>query len=324
MILMPFVSRVLPARKAGIALVLACATGCVRAELRPTLPMWSHSEDVDTQVDALNVGLKREFVLRMTSPAPHRIRRAFLTVPTRLPCQGGLEPLTVSVDGRPELAVPVGEHEVRASFERDDFSSDLVLDLELDEGRCVRTAVYSTSLGFAATSRTTISVSMPALANANLRGLSGIIAGQLGLGRWIGSVRLLGEVGVGGGFCRKETCGKNDQGGAKSGLAIPLGVEATYRAFQLDLPRGTSFGLVGLRYSYTPVRLPTLAGDDQFAVHGIHAQLGWQLVEVLRGNLRHLERVGGMEVTLPIGVLVDPAGKAAFSAGLVARFLAPI
>jgi hypothetical protein len=320
----PFVSRAVPAELAGIALVLACATGCLRAELRPTLPMLSHSEDVDTQVDALDVGLKREFVLRMTSPAPHRIRRAFLTVPTRLPCQGGLEPLAVSVDGLPGLTVPAGEHEVRASFERDDFSSDLVLDLDLDEGRCVRTAVYSTSLAFEAASRTVISVSMPVLANTSLRGLGGIIGGQLGVGRWLGPVRLLGEVGVAGGYCRKATCGADDQSQAKTGLAIPLSLEATYRAFQLDLPRGTSFGLVGLRYSYVPVRLPTLAGDDRFAVHGIHAELGWGLVESLKGNLRHLERVEGIEVMLPVGVLVDPAGKAAFSGGIVLRFLIPI
>ena len=324
MISIPFMSRAVLAKGAGIALLLACTTGCLRAELRPTLPMLSHSEDVDTQLDALNVGLKREFGLRMTSPAPHRIRRVFLTVPGRLPCQGGLEPLAVSVDGLPGLAVAAGQHEVRATFERDDFSSDLVLDLDLDEGRCVRTAAYSTSLAFEAASRTVISVSLPVLANTSLRGLSGIIGGQLGVGRWLGPVRLLGEVGVAGGYCRKETCGADDQGATKAGLAIPLSLEATHRAFQLDLPRGTSFGLVGLRYSYVAVRLPTLAGDDRFAVHGIHAELGWGLVESLKGNLRHLERVESMEVMLPVGVLVDPAGKAAFSAGIVARFLIPI
>jgi hypothetical protein len=317
-------SGAVPARWGGIAIVLACTTGCLRAELRPALPMRSHSEDVDTQVDALHVGLKREFVLRMTSPAPHRIRRAFLTVPTRLPCQGGLEPLAVTVDGMPGVTVAAGQHEVRATFDRDDFSSDLVLDLDLDEGRCVRTAVFSTSLPLAATSRTVISVSMPVLANPSLRGLRGIIAGQLGVGRWFGSVRLLGELGVGGGFCRKETCGEENPGAAKAGLAIPLSLEATYSAFQWNLPHGTSFGLIGLRCSYVPVRLPTLAGDDQFAVHGIHAQLGWGLVESLKGNLRHLERIEGVEFALPVGILVDPSGKVAFSAGMVVRFLVPI
>ena len=324
MISIPFVSRAVPTKRAGIALVLACATGCLRAELRPTLAMRSHSEDVDTQVDALNVGREREFVLRITSPAPHRIRRAFLTVPTRLPCQGGLEPLVVSVDGLRNLTVPAGQHEVRATFERDDFSMDLVLDLDLDEGRCVRTAVYSTSLAFEAASRTVISVSMPVFGNASLRGLGGIFGGQLGVGRWLGPLRLLGEVGVAGGFCRKETCGGNAQGEAKTGLAIPLSLEATYRALQLDLPRGTSFGLIGLRYSYVPVRLPALAGEDRFAVHGIHAELGWGMVESLKGNLRHLERVEGMEIMLPVGILVAPAGKTAFSAGIVLRFLIPI
>jgi hypothetical protein len=320
----PLVSRATPAKRVGIALVIAFTTGCLRAELRPTLPMRSHSEDVATQVAALNVGREREFVLRMSSPTPHRIRRAFLTVPARLPCQGGLDPLTVSVDGLPSLDVAAGEHEVRASFERDDFSSDLVLDLDLDEGRCVRTAVYSTSLGFAATSRTLISVSMPVLANTDLRGLSGIIGGQLGVGRWLGPVRLLGEVGVAGAYCRKEICGKDDQSSNKAGLAIPLSLQVTYRAFQFNLPRGTSFGMVGLRYSYVPLRLPTLTGEDRFAVHGIHADIGWGIVEFLKGNLRHLERVEDMELVLPVGVLVGPAGKKAFSAGIVVRFLIPI
>jgi hypothetical protein len=137
-------------------------------------------------------------------------------------------------------------------------------------------------------------------------------------------VRLLGEAGVAGGFCRKETCGGNDQGEAKTGLAIPLSLEVTYRAFQLDAPLGTSFGLLGLRYSYVPVRLPALSGEDRFAVHGIHAELGWGLVESLKGNLRHLERVAGMEIMLPVGILFAPAGKTAFSAGIVVRFLFPI
>ncbi len=305
-------------------LALACSAGCLGAELRPTLPMLSHSEGVDTQLEALNVGLEREFLLRMTSSAPQRIRRVFLTVPSRLPCQGGLEPVDVSVDGLPGLVVPAGRHEVRATFAKDDFTSDLVLDLDLGRGRCVRTAVLSTSLPLAAASRTLISVSLPALANASLRGLTGIIAGQVGVGRWIGPVRLLGELGVGGGFCREETCGKDGQGQAKAGLAIPFSLEAAYRAFQLDLPRGTSFGLLGLRYSYVPVRLPALAGDERFAVHGIYGQLGWGLVESLAGNLRHLERAESMEVTLPVGVLVDHAGQAAFSAGIVVRFFLPI
>jgi hypothetical protein len=317
-------SGAVPAKWGGLAIVLACATGCLRAELRPTLPMRSHSEDVDTQLDALNVGLKRELVLRMTSPAPHRIRRAFLTVPARLPCQGGLEPLSVTVDGLPSVAVGAGQHEVRATFDRDDFSSDLVLDLDLDEGRCVRTAVFSTSLPLAATSRTVISMSMPVLVNTSLRGLSGIIGGQLGVGLWFGPVRLLGEVGVGGGYCRKETCGEENPGAAKAGLAIPLSLEATYSAFQWNLPRGTSFGLIGLRYSYVSIRLPTLAGNDQFAVHGIHAHLGWGLVESLKGNLRHLERIESIDLALPVGILVDPAGKVAFSAGIVVRFLFPM
>jgi len=37
-----------------------------------------------------------------------------------------------------------------------------------------------------------------------------------------------------------------------------------------------------------------------------------------------LERPEDIEVVLPVGVVIDPAGKAAFFAGIVARFLIPL
>jgi hypothetical protein len=317
-------TRAVLAKSALPFLALACATGCLRAELRPTLPMRSSSEGVDTRLEALDVGREREFVLRMTSGTPHRIRRAFLTVPTRLLCGGGLEPLAMAVDGSAGVVVAAGEHEVRASFTRDDFSMDLVLDLDLDEGRCVRTAVYSTSLPFDARSRPVVSVSFPVIGNASLRGLRGIMAPQVGVGKWFGRLRLFSELGVGFSFCDERTCGKDSQSQNKTGLAIPFSLQATYRATQWEWPNATSFGLIGLRYSYVPVSLPTLAGDSRFAVHGLHAEVGLGLTEVLKGNLRHLERAENIEVLLPVGVVIDPAGKAAFSAGIAARFLIPL
>ena len=312
------------AMSALLFLALACATGCLRAELRPTLPMVSHSEGVDTRLVALDVGREREFVLRMTSGAPHRIRRAFLTVPTRLPCGGGLEPLAIAVDGVDGVVVAAGEHTVRATFPRDDFSTDLVLDLDLDEGRCLRAAVYSTSLPFEARSRPVVSVSFPVLGNPSLRGLRGIMAPQVGIGKWFGLLRLSGELGVGFAFCDEQTCGKDSQSQNKTGWAIPFTLQASYRAAQWEWPNATSFGLVGLRYSYVPVSLPTLAGDSRFAVHGLHAEVGLGLAEFLKGNFRHLERAENVEVVLPVGVVIDPAGKVAFSAGIAARFLIPL
>lgn len=80
-------------------------------------------------------------------------------------------------------------------------------------------------------------------------------------------------------------------------------------------------------YSYLPVHLPTLAGDQSFTVHGIHAELGFGLTSLPKGCVRHLERAEGVELALPIGVLIDPSnpsGKAAFSAGIVTRFLFPL
>lgn len=318
------VSRAMLAKSALPLLALACATGCLRAELRPTVPMVSHSEGVDTQLMALDVGREREFVLRMTSGASHRIRRAFLTVPTRLPCGGGLEPLAIAVDGIESVVVAAGEHTVRATFSRDDFSMDLVLDLDLDEGRCVRAAVHSTSLPFEARSRPVVSVSFPVIGNASLRGLRGFMAPQVGIGKWFGLLRLSGELGVGFAFCDEQTCGKDSQGQNKTGWAIPFTLQASYLAAQWGWPNGTGIGLVGLRYSYVPLGLPMLAGDSRFAVHGLHAEVGLGLAEVLKGNFRHLERAENIEFVLPIGVVLDPAGRAAFSAGIAARFLIPL
>lgn len=316
-------SRAVLAKSALPFLMLACAMGCLRADLRPTLPMLSHSEGVDMRLEALGVGREREFVLRMTSSAPHRIRRAFLTVPTRLPCQGGLEPLAMTVDGIEGVVVAAGEHTVGASFIRDEFAMDLVLDLDLDQGRCVRTAVYSTSIPFEARSRPVVSVSFPVLGNASLRGLRGIMAPQVGIGKWFGRLRLLGELGVGLSFCDERTCGKDGQGDNKTGLAIPFSLQASYRVAQWELPNATSFGLIGFRYSYVPVSLPTLAGDDRFAVHGLHAEVGFGFTEILKGNFRHLERAEGIEFVLPVGLVIDSAGGVAFSAGIAARFLIP-
>jgi hypothetical protein len=59
-------------------------------------------------------------------------------------------------------------------------------------------------------------------------------------------------------------------------------------------------------------------------VHGIHAEVGWGLTDVLQGDLRHLEHAESMELMVPVGIIVDPSGKAAFSAGMVVRFLVPI
>jgi hypothetical protein len=66
-----------------------------------------------------------------------------------------------------------------------------------------------------------------------------------------------------------------------------------------------------LRYDYTYVRLPTFAGNDAFGVHGLHAHLGWTITERLKGSLRRLERATGVELALPFGVLVGPAGGVA-------------
>lgn len=320
---LPHAQRV---RRVGLALLLATCGGCVRAELRPTLPMRSLSDGVVTEVQAVRVSREREVELRVTTPTGQRIQRAFLTVPGRLPCQGGLAPLAITVDGAPGVDVPAGSHEVRARFDSDDFSSDLVIDLDMKDGRCVRTAVYSTILPFEVVPRTIVSLSLPVMANSTVRGLNGVVGVQIGMGRWFGRLRLLGEAGLGVGICDKSACGKDEQGQAKGGLAVPISVEASWRALQWSSARGSHFGLVGLRYGYAPVTLPAEGGDgdDLFGVHGAHLQIGWGWVERLKGGHHNLQNAESMELTIPVGIVVSPGGQIGFSAGMSARFLIPM
>ena len=48
------------------------------------------------------------------------------------------------------------------------------------------------------------------------------------------------------------------------------------------------------------------------------------LVDSLSGSIGRLERVVSAELMLPVGVVLSPAGKAAFSAGMVIRLLIPM
>lgn len=140
----------------------------------------------------------------------------------------------------------------------------------------------------------------------------------------MGRLRLLGEVGLAVGVCDKSTCGKDEQGQAKAGLAVPVSLEATWLAFQWDLARATSFGLIGFRYGYVPVSLPAEGGDDRFGVHTVHVELGWGWAELLKKGHRNVQRAEAMEVTVPVGAVIAPGGQAGFSAGIAARFLIPI
>jgi hypothetical protein len=73
-----------------------------------------------------------------------------------------------------------------------------------------------------------------------------------------------------------------------------------------------------------PVSLPTEGGDDHFGVHTAHLEFGWGLVEVLKRSVRNVHRSEAVELTIPVGAVIAPGGKAGFSAGMTARFLVPI
>ena len=256
---------------------------------------------------------------------PHSIKQGWLTVPTRAPCEGGLEPLAISIDDREEgrWTIPAGQHELRARFAPTSEDMDLVLDLELEAGRCLRTPVFSKSLPMEAERRTQISASSPLEVVADLRGLRGLMAFQAGIARWVGPTRLSAEVGFGASYCNQETCGKEENGRPRSGYAIPLSFLAVVSPLRWELPAGSSVGLVGARYSYTPLSLPLPGGTQWFAVHGIHGVLGWGMTIRRMENVRHPERAIALEVDVPVGILVDPGnsgGKLAFSMGLNCKF----
>src|SRR5262245_7412234 len=141
---------------------LVIALGCAR--FQPTLPMRARTADVELELQSIRVGKAKEIVYASRSTDAHQLPRAWMTVATRVPCSGGMEAASVVVDdgvGGPG-ALPPGAHQLRARFESeaDDLALDLVMDVEVEGGGCLRAPVVSQSIPFVAPRRFVLTTSL--------------------------------------------------------------------------------------------------------------------------------------------------------------------
>jgi hypothetical protein len=313
------------------AWALAAALGCARFE--PTLPLRARTGDVDLEVKRINIGGAKQVVYASRSTEPHELGHAWLTVATRVPCSGGLEAAAVVVDdgtGAPGT-LPPGDHEIRARFDSaaDDTALDLVVDVEIERGGCLRAPAVSQSIPFVAPRRFVLATSLDFGGNADLAGLRSAYGFRLGGGGWIGPVLATAVAGIGGAVCNEGTCGRGSDNSLRSGLAFPAALDLRYSPGSFTRNRLTSVWLVGARYSFMSAGLPALDGDRRFAVHGFQGVLGWGMTDAARGPFLHRERMPLAEFAVPVGVYWSPdapaaAGNVVFAIGLDFRFLVPL
>jgi hypothetical protein len=320
-----------PSRGGAVALLALAAAPLGCAHYEPTVPMRARSADVVLDLQYVAVGGGRQIAYRAHADAPHVIRHAWLTVPTRAPCSGGAAADALDVDGRPSPTgeLPAGDHDVRVKLDSnaEDFALDVVVDMEVDEGVCLRAPAVSQSLPMSAPRRLVAVGTMDLAGNSELSGLSAIYDAKVGLGAWLGPVLLTAEAGIGGATCKAQLCGREPDNSLRTGLAIPatLGVRVSPGAGIRN--RVVSVAFVGARYAFASVGLPAPEGDRRFATHALQGVVGWAIGDGTRGPFTHLERGPLYEMAFPIGVVWAPdapAEKVAFAAAFELRFLLPL
>jgi hypothetical protein len=293
------------------------------------VPTAARSGDVVLQFKELKVASSRDFVLESRSQVEHQIRQGWLSVPSRLPCSEG-EPMDeVKVDGitSTDAVLPPGQHKVRARFSNrySELDSDLVLDFRLADGACLRTPVISQSIPLEVPNRPQLSISSDLVGNSDLRGLREILAFQVGMATWVDRFLLGGEAGVGFTMCNEGTCGRDEKKQLNSGLTFPVQAHVSYRLLERSDGRIFESFLLGLRYSFFPLNLPTLEGDRRFSAHGGYVTFAWAFTDPMPGLLVHQERRHLYEVIVPLGVLWEPrSNKTVFTGGMAVRFLLPL
>lgn len=310
--------------KGCIVLALAAgAVGCRGPRYEPTVPMQARTGDVDITLKYLHT-LKREFTFETHSTLPHRVRNAWLTVPSRAACSDGAKTETIRVDGEAATVFGPGTHTVEVQFGAPgrSYREDLVVDLELEGGDCLRVPAISQSIPMQPNRPLVLIAALQAEGNADLSGLRGVAGVRLGAGGWLGPVLATAEAGIGGGLCNRTTCGQDGKGQLNNGIAFPLAASA--RVFPLSYTANGFFNtaMLGARYTIMPVRLPALDGDRHFAVHGLHAILGWAVGDGAQGPFWHTERTAMFEIGIPIGIWVYPdasTNTVAFGSGFDIR-----
>jgi len=314
---------------AAFGLAIA-SSGCL-AHFEPSAPMRARSADVDLSLVEFRTNLLgREFVLHAESAEPHVIRQAHVTVPSRAPCEGGATVQQIRIDGQPTYTglLPAGSHTLSAGLARNfnDFTFDMVVDFELEDGGCLRAPIVSQSIPMVTRQRWSVVMTDILDANATISGLTGVFSAQLGLGRWVGPFFVAAHGGIGQSFCSFDVCGKTEGGTRRSGLAFPGSAEVRYVIGDLS----SQFGIapsVGVRYTYASVELPTLQGDRRFSVHGVQADLAVSYIGLPKGPFAQTERMPVYDFTIPLGIVVDPkatAGRVAFAGGMGMRFYLPL
>jgi hypothetical protein len=317
--------------KRALLAVVALGTGCL-TPFRPTLPMRAVSGDVELALKEVRVAGVQEVVYQTRSIAPHTIYRGRLTVPTRAPCSGGEDAVSIEVDRGtvPPGTLPPGDHELRARFENsaNDFVLDLVFDLELEDGTCARAPMVSQSVPMIAVKQFAFVGSIDITATPDLHGLRGLYGGKIGGGGWVGPMLLTAEAGLGSATCVEEVCGRDQQGKFRAGLSVPFSVDARYAFGASNMNRILRVFLVGARYTLATVSLPTLTeGDRDFVTHAAHGVLSLGIGDAVRGPFQRLERAAFMESFVSVGAVLAPGVSNAgvgFSGGFGVRFLLPI
>jgi hypothetical protein len=311
-----------------LAALAVSALGCFR--FQPTLPMHALTGDVDLSL-ALVRFRPREFVLTSRSTLPHTLVRAWLTVPSRSPCAGGLEADALLVDGATAYAgtLTPGEHQIAVRFPDNaiDYTLDTVADLEIEGGLCLRAPVLSQSIPLVPERRPVLVIATGVIGNADLSGLRAVSSLEVGAGAWLGNLLVNGQVGVGVAICTPAVCGKTSDGGLNSGLAIPLAVEARYGFGGGIVGRLASAWFVGGRYVFEPVWLPALGGERSFQVQTLEGVLSWGFGDAFPGPFGQVPRALPFELAVPLGVALGigtPNGSATFVGGVELRYLFPL
>jgi hypothetical protein len=306
----------------------AASTGC--PSFRPVSPMHATSEDVDLSLASVRFR-PREFVLTSRSTMPHAVMRAWLTVPSRSPCTGGLEADTLVID---EIAgysgaLSPGTHQIALRFPENsvDYTLDTVADLEIEGGRCLRAPALSQAIPLVAEKRPVLVISTGLIGNPDLSGLSAVTSLEVGTGIWVGNLLVNGQIGVGAAICTAAVCGRTSDNGLNSGLAIPLALETRYVFGAATSGKLTSALSLGGRYAFEPVWLPALNGERSFQVQTLEGVIAWSFGDAISGPIRHAERALPFEMAVPLGVTVAtgvPGGGVAFVGGVEVRYIFPL
>ncbi len=317
-------------RTALLGLLAVASLAACQVAVEPQRPMRGRSEDVRLDLRRIDVG-PNVFVFDSHAAVLRRLRLAYYTVPTRVPCSGGVQARAITVDGedgdRDQL--PGGNHTLRIVFGRQSIAYDLntVIDIETDDGTCLRTPAISQVVGLAPVSRWTLTISGEALTNTTFVGLRGIFGFAVGLGRWAGPVFVSGQVGAGQSVCAADVCGKDSNGQLRYQAALVADADLRLPLFTWEGPQASLIPSVGLHYGFASGSVPALAGAQRFSAHYLQAVLGFSMAGLTHGPFVQVPRASFYEFAIPFGVVMDPGGpdhRVAFAGGLQVRFVLPL